>query len=174
MISSPILQINELCGETAAPTYSLEYFMHTHIFELDGVPAPQLMKQCACLVSGGEPRSGFWRPHRLSPAAPNQPVTDDSSCTQGKNLHSSNPWADDFHIYGLEWNATTVSYYLDGAMVWQLPNSCLHQPLIVRFDRETMPDWFGLPAVSSLPDRPMTVDYVHTWRRVDSDIQKIL
>ena len=51
--------------------------------------------------------------------------------------------------------------------MWELPNCCLHQPLILRFDRETMPDWFGLPDRANLPDRPMQVDYVHAWQRSD-------
>ena len=79
------------------------------------------------------------------------------------------PWtaaadlADDFHVYGLEWNERTIRWYFDGALVRSGPNVHWHQALDMNFDSETMPDWFGLPEKTELP-ATFTVDYVRAWK----------
>jgi hypothetical protein len=122
------------------------YSMHTHVFTLNGTSAANLTQQCNC-STGQQLKDGA------------------QTCTQAQYIEATQaPWAADFHVYGLEWSRTRLAFYLDNALVWALPNCCLHQPLILRFDRETMPDWFGLPDPNNLPDRPMQVDYVHAWQ----------
>jgi hypothetical protein len=76
------------------------------------------------------------------------------------------PWrlADDYHVYGLEWGADEIKYYVDGAVVRTVENTHWHQPLYLTFDSETMPDWFGMPADQDLPST-FSVDYVRAWQK---------
>jgi len=76
------------------------------------------------------------------------------------------PWrlADDFHIYGLEWDEENVKYYVDGVLVRRVRNTHWHQPLYLIFDSETMPDWFGMPDDKDLPST-FRIEYVRAWKK---------
>lgn len=76
------------------------------------------------------------------------------------------PWrlADDFHVYGLEWDEESVRYYVDGVLVRRVLNTHWHQPLYLIFDSETMPDWFGMPDDRDLPST-FSVEYVRAWKK---------
>ena len=76
------------------------------------------------------------------------------------------PWplADDFHVYGLEWNKDTIKYYVDGVLLRAVENTHWHQPLFLLFDSETMGDWFGMPKDEDLPST-FSVEYVRAWKR---------
>jgi len=76
------------------------------------------------------------------------------------------PWrlADDFHVYGLEWDEQLLQYYVDGVLVRQVPNTHWHQPLYLIFDSETMPNWFGMPDDKDLPST-FQVEYVRAWKK---------
>ncbi len=71
-------------------------------------------------------------------------------------------FSDDFHVYGFRWTASEIIVSVDGQTAWSIPNKCLNQPLNLVFDRETMPDWYGLPSFAVLPDQPFEIDYVRT------------
>jgi hypothetical protein len=75
------------------------------------------------------------------------------------------PWdlAADYHVYGLEWGADRIVYYVDGVAVRKVTNTHWHQPLYMIFDSETMPDWLGMPVDTDLPST-YTVEYVRAWR----------
>jgi beta-glucanase (GH16 family) len=72
-------------------------------------------------------------------------------------------FADDFHVFGLEWTPYVIRWYVDGDTVRTSENTHWHQPLTMNFDSETMPDWFGLPADNDLPST-FSIDYVRTWK----------
>ena len=72
--------------------------------------------------------------------------------------------ADDFHVYGLEWDEKAINFYFDGVLVRTGPNTQWHQPLNMNFDSETMPDWFGLPKDEDLPST-FSVDYIRAWKK---------
>lgn len=76
------------------------------------------------------------------------------------------PWdlADDFHVYGLEWDEEELKYYVDGVLVRRMKNTHWHQPLTLNFDSETMPNWFGLPRDEDLPST-FRIRYVRSWKR---------
>lgn len=71
--------------------------------------------------------------------------------------------ADDFHVYGLEWSPRELVYYVDGVAVRRIENRDCHKPLLIIFDSETMPDWFGMPRDEDLPST-FRVDYIRAWR----------
>jgi beta-glucanase (GH16 family) len=74
------------------------------------------------------------------------------------------PWrfAEDFHVYGFEWGRQEMRWYVDGVLVHTVQNTHWHQPLVLLFDSETMPDWFGMPNDADLPST-FSVEYVRTW-----------
>ena len=89
---------------------------------------------------------------------------DDSDCSSPFIYKPSFPnFSDDFHIFGMNWTETRLITYLDNIQVRDIENYCLHQPLNLALDRETMPNWFGLPSPNDLPDQPFTIDYIRTW-----------
>ena len=73
-------------------------------------------------------------------------------------------WADDYHVYGLDWRKDEITYYVDGVPVQKVENTHWHQPLYLNFDSETMPDWFGMPDDADLPST-FSVEYVRAWKR---------
>jgi beta-glucanase (GH16 family) len=76
------------------------------------------------------------------------------------------PWrlADDYHVFGLEWNDAEIRYFVDGVLVRSVENTHWHQPLYLIFDSETMPEWFGMPADEDLPST-FSIEYVRAWKR---------
>jgi len=72
--------------------------------------------------------------------------------------------ADDYHVFGLEWDEREIRFHLDGALVRKGPNTHWHQPLTLNFDAETMPDWFGLPRKEDLPSQ-YSIEYVRAWKK---------
>lgn len=72
--------------------------------------------------------------------------------------------ADDFHVYALEWDEHQIAYYVDGVPVRRVPNKDCHEPMLIIFDSETMPNWFGIPKDEDLPST-YQVDYIRAWRR---------
>jgi hypothetical protein len=74
--------------------------------------------------------------------------------------------ADDYHVYGLEWDPDELKYLVDGQCVRRQKNTHWHQPLTLNFDSETMGDWFGLPDPADLPST-FSIEYVRSWRKAD-------
>mgnify|MGYP001236415418 CR=1 FL=1 len=72
-------------------------------------------------------------------------------------------FADDFHIFGLEWGKDQLRWYVDGVLVRTQENTHWHNPLLLLFDSETMPEWFGMPDNADLPST-FCVDYIHVWK----------
>lgn len=71
-------------------------------------------------------------------------------------------FADDFHVFGLKWTEDVIEYYVDGVLVRSIINQYWHSPLLLLFDTETMPHWFGVPPDDHLPGFH-EIDYVRTW-----------
>ena len=72
-------------------------------------------------------------------------------------------FADDYHVFGVEWTPWIIRWYVDGDSVRTTENTHWHQPLTMNFDSETMPNWFGLPDESELPST-FSIEYVRSWR----------
>ena len=74
--------------------------------------------------------------------------------------------ADDYHIYGLEWDKDRIQWYFDGVLIRWVENTHWHQPLTLNFDSETMPNWFGLPRDADLPST-YSIEYVRAWQKAN-------
>ena len=77
-------------------------------------------------------------------------------------------FADDHHVFGLEWGPEYVKYYLDGVLVRSTENTHWHNPLKMLFDTETMPSWMGMPEDDDLPST-FSVEYVRAWKNEATD-----
>ena len=126
---------------------------HTHIFALAGVPQDELPAKCGCMP---DPPRDIGRTRGR--------YKDNRACSLGGCMGISFAIDQGFHVYGLEWNQSAVGFYIDGAPVGKLPAACLTAPIGMDFDRETMPDWMGLPDPATLPDVPFEIDYVRAWK----------
>ena len=115
-------------------------------------------------IGGGAP--GHERTVHMNAHVFHTLVNPDRHWSSGGKWQSPTPLADGWHVYGLEWNREKIIYYFDGAVVREMLNTHWHQPLELNFDSETMPEWFGLPDVATLPST-FSVEYVRAWRRLD-------
>jgi len=77
-------------------------------------------------------------------------------------------FADDFHVFGLEWTPFLIRWYVDGVAVRTVENTHWHQPLTMNFDAETQPSWFGLPDENELPST-FSIEYVRSWQYKTAD-----
>ncbi|MEI8376674.1 MAG: family 16 glycosylhydrolase [Planctomycetota bacterium] len=76
------------------------------------------------------------------------------------------PWrlADNFHVYGVDWEKDEIKFYVDGVVVRSVENTRWHYPLRLIFDSETMPEWFGMPKDEDLPST-FSIEYVRAWKK---------
>jgi beta-glucanase (GH16 family) len=75
-------------------------------------------------------------------------------------------FADDYHLYALEWDKDMVKWWVNGKVVHELKNTHWHQALHMNFDSETMPEWFGLPDKNNLPST-FSIEYVRSWKKTN-------
>lgn len=83
--------------------------------------------------------------------------------SRGGEWRAPYQFADEFHVFGLEWTPYVIRWYVDGTAVRTEENTHWHQPLTMNFDSETMPDWFGLPDDNELPST-YSIEYVRSWK----------
>ena len=115
-------------------------------------------------IGGGAP--GFERKYNMNAHVFHTPTEKEHWSSHGEWLA---PWdlADDYHVYGLAWDASRIEWYVDGVLLRWLENTHWRQPLTLNFDSETMPKWFGLPNDGDLPST-YDIDYVRVWKKRDS------
>lgn len=79
-------------------------------------------------------------------------------------------FADDYHIYGLQWDADFVRWYVDGVLIHVKANLDQHYPMKVILDSEAFwggeadGGWFGVPLDSDLPSQ-FKIDYIRAWTK---------
>ncbi len=116
-------------------------------------------------IGGASP--GFEKKYNMNVHVFKTPKENKHWSVHGEWIAPSN-LAEDYHIYGLEWDPKTIKWYFDGVLVRWVENTHWHQPLTLNFDSETMPDWFGLPKDSDLPST-YSIEYVRAWKKKEND-----
>ena len=82
----------------------------------------------------------------------------------GRDAATLGPLAKLRDVYGLEWDANEIKWYVDGVLVRSSPNTHWRQSLTMNFDSETMPDWFGMRKDADLPST-FSIEYVRAWKQ---------
>ena len=114
-------------------------------------------------IGGGAP--GFERKYNMNVHVFKTPTEKEHWSSHGEWVAPAD-LADDYHVYGLEWDEEKIRWYFDGVLVRWVANRHWHQGLTLNFDSETMPKWFGLPDDADLPST-YSIEYVRTWKRVE-------
>jgi len=112
-------------------------------------------------IGGGAP--GFEKKYNMNVHVFRTPTEKKHWARHGVWVAPSN-LADNYHVYGLEWDKERIKWYFDGVLVRWVDNTHWHQPLTLNFDSETMPKWFGLPKDSDLPST-YSIEYVRAWKK---------
>ena len=77
--------------------------------------------------------------------------------------------ADEFHVYGCEWEDEILRFYLDGELVREVTREevgerwTLTNPMELWFDKEIF-EWLGVPHREELP-ADYEIDYVRVWQK---------
>ena len=82
----------------------------------------------------------------------------------GGYWESPRRFAEEFHVFGFDWDREELRWYIDGVLVHTVQNTHWHHPLFLIFDSETMPEWFGMPNDADLPST-FSIEYVRAWKR---------
>jgi beta-glucanase (GH16 family) len=114
-------------------------------------------------IGGGAP--GFERKYNMNVHVFKTPTEKEHWSKHGAWIAPAD-LADDYRVYGLEWDAEKIKWYVDGVLVRWVENTHWHQPLTLNFDSETMPKWFGLPRDEDLPST-YSIEYVRAWKKAD-------
>lgn len=88
-----------------------------------------------------------------------------------KNPSNAN-WGDDFHIYGIEWDETTVKYYVDGRVYGTADIShktdgfeVFHRPFYIILNLAVGGNWPGPPDQTTIFPQRMLVDWVRVYQK---------
>lgn len=111
-------------------------------------------------IGGGAP--GFEKKYNMNVHVFKTPTENKHWSMHGAWIAPSN-LAEDYHVYGLQWDKDRIAWYFDGLLIRWVENTHWHQPLTLNFDSETMPKWFGLPKDGDLPST-YSIEYVRAWK----------
>ncbi len=81
--------------------------------------------------------------------------------------------ADDFHVYGCEWDESFLKFFADGEQVARVTKEelgdswVLDGPMWVWVDSETFP-WQGLPIETDLP-ADFEIEYIRVWQKKSTE-----
>jgi beta-glucanase (GH16 family) len=98
----------------------------------------------------------------------NEKIADHDS--KGDKAVSSGRLADAFHIYGVEWNSQSITWYLDGQLfasqlLTDSDRSELKQPFFILLNLAVGGDWPGSPDGTSVFPQTMAVDWVRVYQQ---------
>lgn len=70
----------------------------------------------------------------------------------------------DFHVYGVDWQADSVTWYFDGKVIKKFTRVSVipHKPMYILIDL-AVGGWISFPDVKTHFPAPMLVDYVRVW-----------
>ncbi len=90
----------------------------------------------------------------------------DSEAT-GSSAHLPFEFHEDFHRYSLLWTSEKLSWFADGKLLYELPNTYHFRAMHLNFDCEVML-WEGIPLAEDLPAE-FDIDYVRVWQEESRD-----
>ena len=77
---------------------------------------------------------------------------------------SFNPYATGFHTYGVLWSPQTLTYYVDGAPVWQTATPAdMNAPMHMVVNLAVGGNWPGAPDPTTPFPANMQIDYIHAY-----------
>lgn len=71
--------------------------------------------------------------------------------------------ANDYHIYGIDWQKDYIRFYFDGKLVREVKNTIYHEDMYVFMDMETF-EWHGYPDKADLP-KDYKIEYIRAWTK---------
>jgi beta-glucanase (GH16 family) len=89
----------------------------------------------------------------------------------GGGLTNSAPWADDFHLYAIEWEAARIRWYMDDQLYFTLTPADLpagsrwvfDRPHFILLNLAVGGDWPGTPDGTTVFPQRMEVDFVRVY-----------
>ncbi len=83
--------------------------------------------------------------------------------------------ADDFHVYGVEWDENYLKFHADGELVRSVTRKevgeegwVIRNPLWIWVDSETFP-WHGIPVEADLPV-DYEIEYIRVWQKEETGL----
>jgi len=124
---------------------------------------------------------GMWTEIDVFEMGGNSPNNGGEDRKYNMNVHVFTPthWSDheqvtlpfvhyeDYHVYGLDWNADSIVWYVDGEAVRTRENTHWHYPLTMNFDSEIFTGWFGVPLDEDLPST-FSIEYIRSWKESEA------
>jgi len=94
--------------------------------------------------------------------------------TAQTGLPASAPFSDDFHVFGVEWSADTIEFFLDGKSYSKVVPASLpagaqwvfDHPFFLLLNVAVGGQWPGYPDQTSQFPQSMLVDWVRVWKAV--------
>lgn len=81
-------------------------------------------------------------------------------------------WSDDFHVYGIEWDAKTIKHFVDGVLYGTTDISdqtdgfeVLHKPFYIVLNVAVGGNWPGSPDPTTSFPQKMLVDWVRVYQK---------
>jgi len=85
------------------------------------------------------------------------------SCAAGEDFNTGTDLSNGFHTYGVDWESTFITWYVDGSPVYTYQGATPSVPMDVRLNLAVNGTyWNPVSAVTAFP-ASMEVDFVHVW-----------
>ena len=75
-------------------------------------------------------------------------------------------YADDFHVFGLDWTSTYLRWYVDGVMAWEIKANVPQEKMYVLINLAVGGEYPGSPDSTTPFPAEFVLDYVKIWNRV--------
>lgn len=72
--------------------------------------------------------------------------------------------SDDFHIYSITWNETSITWLIDDEEYYKVTEDIPHIPMILRISLPVGPDWEGDPVDPSVFPQSFIIDWVKIYQ----------
>jgi beta-glucanase (GH16 family) len=98
----------------------------------------------------------------------------DKGITATRALNGGGQFAKKFHVYGVEWSADSIDFFLDGKAYSKVTHASLpagaawvfDKPFFLLFNVAVGGSWPGNPDSSTRFPQSMLIDWVRVWKRL--------